>query len=300
MISAIEAGRPTTPARLRCLYPRTGNAHVVGITGSARLGQDHPDDAAWRSSCGAGGRRVGIVAIDPTSPFTGGALLGDRIRMQELHSRPRRVHAQHGDARHARRPGTQHARRRPSARRLRQGHRARRDGRRRPGRGRDRRARPTRRWSSAYPGSGDDIQAIKAGILEIADILVVNKADLAGADRLAADLRAMQQLSEQPAWPVPIVRTVAIGRYRDARAALDRIADHRRFLSSSGRLEERRAGSARRQVRAIVEDRVQQRFEHLTHGPAWAERVRRHRGPRAGPVRGRGGGLARGRPAMDA
>ena len=133
---------------------------------------------------------------------------------------------------------------------------------------------------------GDDIQAIKAGILEIADILVVNKADLAGADRLAADLRAMQQLSEQPAWPVPIVRTVAMDG-TGCPSSSTRIADHRRFLSSSGRLEERRADSARRQVRAIVEDRVQQRFEHLTQGPAWARTLRRHRGPRAGPVRGR-------------
>jgi len=121
------------------------------------------------------------------------------------------------------------------------------------------------------PGLGDDIQAIKAGILEIADILVVNKADLAGADRLAADLRTMQQLSDQPTWPVPIVRTVALDG-TGVPQLIDKIDEHQHFLSTSGRLEERRAESARRQVRAIVEDRVQQRFERVTHGAAWADR----------------------------
>jgi LAO/AO transport system kinase len=122
------------------------------------------------------------------------------------------------------------------------------------------------------PNLGDDIQAIKAGILEIADILVVNKADLAGADRLVADLRTMLQLGEARAWPTPIQQTIATDGTGVAELA-ERVAEHRAFLmENSDSWHQRRAENARRQVRAIVEDRVQRRFERLTSGSDWEER----------------------------
>jgi LAO/AO transport system kinase len=123
------------------------------------------------------------------------------------------------------------------------------------------------------PNLGDDIQAIKAGILEIADVLVVNKADLAGADRLVADLRAMLQLGALPreAWVPPIVQTVATDGSGVAEL-VDRLAEHRAHLERTGAWHTRRADSARRQVRAIVEDRVLRRLERITAGDAWQAR----------------------------
>jgi LAO/AO transport system kinase len=121
------------------------------------------------------------------------------------------------------------------------------------------------------PNLGDDIQAIKAGILEIADILVVNKADLAGADRLLADLRSMLQLGEARAWSTPIQQTIAT-QGQGISELVDRIVEHRAFLDRSGTWHQRRADNARRQVRAIVEDRVQRRFERLTTGADWEQR----------------------------
>ena len=121
------------------------------------------------------------------------------------------------------------------------------------------------------PNLGDDIQAIKAGILEIADILVVNKADVAGADRLVADLRTMLQLGAERGWPTPIQQTVAT-EGTGVRELVERIAEHRAYLEDSHTWHLRRADSARRQVRAIVEDRVQRRLEQLTSGPDWESR----------------------------
>jgi LAO/AO transport system kinase len=124
------------------------------------------------------------------------------------------------------------------------------------------------------PNLGDDIQAIKAGILEIADILVVNKADLAGADRLVAELTAMLQLGDERAWQTPILRTVATDG-GGVSELVDKIAEHHAFLEHTGSWRQRRTDSARRQVRAIVEDRVQRRLDKLTVGADWEQRFSR-------------------------
>lgn len=269
MISAVEAGREDARRALRCLYPRTGHAHVLGITGPPGSGKSTLTTrlaAEYR----ARGKTVGIVAVDPTSPFTGGAILGDRVRMMELHSDPGvfvRSMATRGvmgglarstldvvllldafgkDVVIVETVGV----------------------------GQDEveiaRAAATT-VVVGVPNLGDDIQAIKAGILEIADVLVVNKADLAGADRLVADLRAMLQLAEERVWRTPILRTVATEGSGVAEL-IDAVAEHRAFLESSGSARLRRADSARRQVRAIVEDRVQRRLERLTAGAEWEQR----------------------------
>jgi LAO/AO transport system kinase len=271
LISAVEAGRPDARAALRCLYPRTGKAHIVGVTGPPGSGKSTLTTrmaAEYRQR----GQTVGIVAVDPTSPFTGGAILGDRVRMMELHSDPGvfvRSMATRGEL----------------------------GGLARStldvvllldafgkdvvlvetvGVGQDEveivRAADTT-LVVGVPGMGDDIQAIKAGILEIADVLVVNKADVAGAQRLVSDLKHTLQLASSPhqGWEPPIVETVAT-EGRGVAELIGRIAGHREFLMSSGGSRRRRAEAARRQVRAIVEDQVRQRLEQLTSSGDWPAR----------------------------
>jgi len=269
MISAVEAGRDDARQALRCLFAKTGRAHIVGVTGPPGSGKSTLT-TRLALEYRARGQTVGIVAVDPTSPFTGGALLGDRVRMMELHSDPDVFI-------------------RSMATRGRMGGLARSTldvvllldafGKdvvivETVGVGQDEveiaRAADTT-VVVGVPNLGDDIQAIKAGILEIADILVVNKADLAGADRLVADLRTMLQLGQEHDWPTPIQQTVAKDGTGVAEL-VERIAEHRAYLEGSGTWRQRRADSARRQVRAIVEDRVERRLAELTTGSDWDQR----------------------------
>jgi LAO/AO transport system kinase len=269
LISAVEAGREDARETMRCLFVKTGRAHVLGVTGPPGCGKSTLT-TRLAIEYRARGQSVGIVAVDPTSPYTGGAILGDRVRMMELH----------GD------PGVFV---RSMATRGVMGGLARSTldvvllldafGKdvviiETVGVGQDEveiaRAADTT-LVVGVPNLGDDIQAIKAGILEIADILVVNKADVAGADRLVADLRTMLQLGAQRSWPTPIQQTVAT-EGTGVRDLVDRIAEHRVYLEESQTWHLRRADSARRQVRAIVEDRVQQRLEQLTSGADWEAR----------------------------
>ena len=271
LISGVESGRPEARRQLRDLFARTGHAHVVGITGPPGSGKS---TLTTRLAIEYRQREqtVGIVAVDPTSPFSGGAILGDRVRMMELHSDP-------------------HVFMRSMATRGVMGGLARSTldvvllldafGKdvivvETVGVGQDEveiaRAADTT-IVVGVPNLGDDIQTIKAGILEIADVLVVNKADLMGADRLVADLRAMLQLEAMPRdeWSPPIVQTVATDGSGVAEL-VDRLADHRAYLERTGEWHARRADSARRQVRAIVEDRVVRRFERITGGDQWQAR----------------------------
>jgi LAO/AO transport system kinase len=269
LMSAVEAGREDARGVLPRLFARTGRAHVVGVTGPPGSGKSTLT-TRLALEYRARGRTVGIVAVDPTSPYSGGAILGDRVRMMELHSDP-------------------HVFMRSMATRGVMGGLAR--GTldvallldafgmdvimvETVGVGQDEveiaRAADTT-IVVGVPNLGDDIQAIKAGILEIADILVVNKADLAGADRLVMDLRTMLQLGAPHAWPPPIVQTVAT-EGGGVGELVDRIEEHRAFLERSGTWRQRRADNARRQVRAIVEERVQRRLDQVTRGAEWQQR----------------------------
>jgi LAO/AO transport system kinase len=271
LISAVEAGRPDARRTLRCLFGKTGRAHVVGITGPPGSGKSTLTTRLAMAYRGRGST-VGIVAVDPTSPFSGGAILGDRVRMMELHSDPAvfmRSMATRGvmgglarstldvvlvldafgkDVIMIETVGV----------------------------GQDE-VEIARAADSTVvvgvPNLGDDIQAIKAGILEIADVLVVNKADLAGADRLVVDLRTMLQLApaSRSDWTPPIVQTVATDG-TGVSELVDRLAEHRAYLRATGAWRARRAESARRLVRAIVEDGVQRRLEAVTAGAEWQAR----------------------------
>src|ERR671932_527422 len=211
-MSAVEAGREDARQALRCLYPKTGRAHVVGVTGPPGSGKSTLT-TRMAIECRARGKTVGIVAVDPTSPFTGGAILGDRVRMMELHSDPgvfMRSMATRGVMGGLARSTLDVVLLLDAF-------------------GKD----VVMVETVGVPNLGDDIQAIKAGILEIADVLVVNKADVAGADRLVADLRAMQQLGADREWAVPILQTVAtVGT--GVSDLLDRIDQHRAYLDRSG------------------------------------------------------------------
>ncbi len=188
----IDDGEEGATAELRALFPKTGRAYIIGITGSPGAGKSTLTDrliAKYRKA----GKKVGVIAVDPTSPFTGGAILGDRIRMQD----------------HATDPGVFI---RSLATRGNLGGLSRATGdciRVMDAMGQDvvivetvgvgqdeidiaQMAHTT--IVVTVPGMGDDIQAIKAGILEVADVFAINKADLDGADRMVRELRMMLEL----------------------------------------------------------------------------------------------------------
>lgn len=263
-----EAGR----AALRDLYPHTGRAHVVGVTGPPGSGKSTLVKAlarAYRLEA----QSVGIVAVDPSSTFSGGALLGDRIRMQELHGDPGvfvRSMATRGSMGGLARSTVEMVQLLDAF------------GKdvifvETVGVGQDEvevaRAADTT-VLVGVPGLGDDIQALKAGVLEIADIFVVNKADRENANQLVAELTMLLSLSEPREWRPPIVRTVAT-EGRGVEELRQAIAAHQAHLRQSGRAGARRADQARRQVSALAEQRLRARLEVLLGTAEWEQRLRR-------------------------
>jgi LAO/AO transport system kinase len=250
LLTRAEQGAEESRPALDQLFARAGSAHVVGITGVPGSGKSTLV-AKLAAAIRRSQRKVAIVAVDPSSPFSGGAILGDRIRMGELA----------GDAGvYVRSMATRGA----------MGGLAR--GTLEAvdvldaagydlvlietvGVGQDEvdvaRAAHTTVVVSA-PGLGDDIQAIKAGILEIADILVVNKADLPLADSVYKQLHIFMSLERNAGWQVPILKTVAHKEQGIAELA-DAIEAHREYLAESGRLEEMRRHRARRQLLAVAQ-----------------------------------------------
>ena len=264
LISLVEDESPLLREVMAALAPHTGNAQVIGVTGSPGVGKS-TSTSALVTELRRNGKRVGVLAVDPSSPFSGGALLGDRVRMQD-HALDREVYI------------------RSMASRGHLGGLA---------------------WSTPQalrvldaagcdvilvetvgvgqseveiagladttmvllaPGMGDGIQAAKAGILEIGDLYVVNKADRDGAEQVRRDLRSMLALAERPegAWKPPIVMTVA--QKGDGLAeVVDEIGKHRAWLEESGELGRRRTRRARDEIEAIAVTALRARWGDV-HG----------------------------------
>ncbi len=261
ILTRIEDDAPAGRRALAMLYPRSGRAQTIGLTGSAGSGKSTLTGALARE-LRRRGRTLGIVAIDPTSPFSHGALLGDRIRMQDLTSDPGiflRSMATRG-ALGGLAPSTAGVVTALDA-----------YGKdivlvETVGAGQDEVEIAMMADTTVVvvtPGAGDDVQAMKAGIMEIADILVVNKSDLPNADLLERQLRSMLEGARTDR-VTPIVRTAgALNEGIDKLA--DALEEHRTYITGSGVRERHRREQARHQVLALARQRLIERVV-LAHG----------------------------------
>jgi LAO/AO transport system kinase len=260
LISWIENASPALPTIMKELAPDTGRAHVVGLTGAPGVGKSTTATSLVRA-LRARGERVGVLAVDPSSPFSGGALLGDRIRMQE--------HALDPDV-YIRSMATRGhlgglAVATPQA--LRAFDAARFDTVIVETVGVGQSELEVAETADAVlvllaPGMGDGIQAAKAGILEIGDIFVVNKSDRDGAQALIRELRTMITLAHWSPqdWKPPIVSTVAY-EHRGIDDLLEAVDRFRASQTTTGRAQRRRVARARREVETIALAKLRSEFQ---------------------------------------
>jgi len=264
LISLVEDGSPLLREVMGALAPHTGHAQIVGITGSPGVGKS-TSTSALVTELREKGKRVGVLAVDPSSPFSGGALLGDRVRMQD-HALDREVYIRSMASR-GHLGGLSWTT--PQALRV------------LDAAGCDVILIETVGVGQSEveiagladttmvllaPGMGDGIQAAKAGILEIGDLYVVNKADRDGADQVRRDLRSMLALADRPpgAWKPPIVKTVA-QRGEGLDEVVEQMDEHYAWLQSSGELEKRRTRRARDELEAIAVTALRERWGDV-HG----------------------------------
>jgi len=278
MISLIENEDATARELLHRLYPRTGKAYRIGVTGPPGAGKSTLVGKLAKE-CRKQNLTVGIVAVDPTSPFTGGAILGDRVRMTALFLDPGvfiRSMGSRGSL------GGLALQTREVCDVL-------------DAFGRDvilietigvgqveldiaRAAFTT--VVVLVPESGDAIQAMKAGLMEIGDVFAINKSDREGADRMTLAVEAVLEMrSRTDEWNPKVVKTVATGGTGFAEL-LESIWQHRRFLSESRALERSRAEYVRHEVTELLDQRIAERFWKIDavrkEFADWTERILRH------------------------
>src|SRR4051812_1113597 len=276
-ITSIENRVPQSAELLKALFPHTGRARVIGLTGAPGAGKSTLVDQLAREYRKQQ-KTIGIIAVDPTSPYTGGAILGDRIRMGSHYADPGiyiRSMATRGSLGGLARTTADVASGMDAS-------------------GRDivlietvgvgqdevdivRLAEVT--VVILVPGMGDDVQTIKAGIMEIADVFVINKSDREGAERVEREIRAMQSLSiRKDEWVPPIVKTIAsdgqgipelataIGKYQD-------------FLGKSDVGRQKRIANWRERLIEMLRDTLLERVMREQHGrvDAYAAEIAEHR-----------------------
>jgi GTPase len=270
LISLVENDSPALPEVASALAPFAGKAQVVGLTGSPGVGKSTTTNELVRALRKAG-HRVGVLAVDPSSPFTGGAILGDRVRMQE-HTTDRGVYIRSMSSR-GHLGGLAAAT--PQAVRVLEGA------------GCDVILVETVGVGQAEveiasladttlvllaPGMGDAIQAVKAGILEIADVFVVNKADRPGADATYRDIQGMLGLGDRAPgqWRPQVLRVTAV-RGEGIEDVVSAIEKHRAWLEKTGELRRRRQARAAAEVEAIALGTLRARMGDLREGTALDE-----------------------------
>src|SRR5690242_11701408 len=281
-ISTIEDGRPEAVDLLKALFSFSGGARILGLTGAPGAGKSTLVDQLAREYRKQS-KTVGIIAVDPTSPYTGGAILGDRIRMQAHHADEGiyiRSMATRGFLGGLARATTDVATVLDAS-------------------GKDivmvetvgvgqdeidivRLADVT--VVILVPGMGDDVQTIKAGIMEIADIFVINKSDREGADRVHREIRAMQSLAtRKDAWMPPVIKTVASEGKGVAELAAA-IAGYEKFLAEKDLLMKKKISNWRERLLEMLRESLLQRLltERLSEAELTrlaAEVARHHRDP---------------------
>ncbi|MCW2754354.1 MAG: meaB [Marmoricola sp.] len=259
LISLVEDASPLLREVMAGLAPLAGHAHIVGITGSPGVGKS-TSTSALVGALRTQGKRVGVLAVDPSSPFSGGALLGDRIRMQDHALDPEvyiRSMASRGHL-----GGLSWAA--PQALRVLDAAGCDVILVETVGVGQSEVEIASMADSTLVllaPGMGDGIQAAKAGILEIGDLYVINKSDRDGADQVRRELRSMLGLAQRPAgaWTPEIVKTVATtGEGVDE--VITALDTHLAYLKGSGELGRRRVRRAREEIEAIAVTSLRERW----------------------------------------
>ena len=264
-ITLIESDDPAGAELVRQVFPRTGKARIVGFTGPPGVGKSTLVGALTRELREAG-REVGVLSIDPSSPFTKGALLGDRIRLSD-HFLDSGVFIRSMASRGALGGLSEAALQAVLAM---------------DASGKDDILVETVGVGQGeidivdhadtvvlalMPGSGDSIQALKAGVMEIPDLIVVNKADHPMTDTMVREVRAALSLGQVPGeWEIPILRTEA-ATGEGVVELLEKIDEHTEWISERGELEERRSRNLRNEVMGIAASRLRRRLDASADSP---------------------------------